>query len=102
MIPSSGLGFQPPFDADALERVLQSTRPEIRPILLEGMFPPMTRRQWGDLSRINDPVLQALFDATWQPFWDESTEEFLHDGAMDAYPVRRLVLERRRGSTASA
>lgn len=91
--------LRPPFDPDALERLLQSATPEIRPFLIQKLFRKPQARQWSHLSRINDPVLQALLDEAWQPFWRDFPVDVLEDESMDAYPGRRLALQRRRPST---
>lgn len=94
----------PPYDPDALERLLQQAIPDIRPLLLEGILPERKENSspWDHLSRINDPVLQALLEAFWQPFWEDFPIEVLEDRSMDTYPGRLLALERRRNPSSLA
>lgn len=87
-----------PFSADAVERILQNAVPEIRPFLLDRLFGRPDAQGWGQLSRINDPVLQSLLDEAWQPFWEPFETHVLEDESMDGYPGRRLALQRRRGA----
>lgn len=89
---------RPPFDPDALERLLQRALPEIRPYLEKSLFRHPQAQEWSQVSRINDPVLQALLDEAWQPFWADYAIQVLKDESMDGYPGRRLALERRRRS----
>lgn len=90
--------IRPPFDPDAVERLLQRADPEIRPFLTERLFLQPDEQGWSHLSRINSPVLQALLDEAWQPFWEGYPDHVLEDASMDAYPGRHLALARRRQS----
>ena len=91
-------GVRPGFDVEALERLLQAIRPEMRPeILAHFQFheePTPTR--YGHLVQFHDPELQPLLEEVWAPMWDavNATDD---DIARDTYgfPGREVAIKRR-------
>jgi hypothetical protein len=88
---------RPGFDADALERLLQAIRPDMRQeILAHFQFAEDTTRQYGYLVQFHDPKLQPLLEEVWAPMWDELNardEDIERD--VYGYPGREIALKRR-------
>lgn len=62
------------FDADALERLLQQIRPDMRGEILSYFQVGKSR---GHLVEIHDPQLQAILEEVWAPFWDNVPDQGL-------------------------
>lgn len=97
LTPADCAGVRPGFDVEALERLLQAIRPEMRPeILAHFQFHEASSRRFGLLVQFNDPQLQPLLEEIWAPMWDEvnATDD---DIARDTYgyPGREAALKRR-------
>lgn len=96
LTPDDRATLAPPFDADALERLLREIRPNMRGEIL-SYFQAGTSR--GHLVVIHDSRLQAILEEVWAPFWDNAPDQALEE---DWYrmPGRELALARRAAQRA--
>ena len=95
--PEDRVRVRPGFDSDALERLLQAIRPDMRQeIVGHFQFHPEGTRRYGHLVRFHDPRLQLLLEEVWAPMWDElnaADEDIERD--VYGYPGREIALQRR-------
>lgn len=87
----------PIFDVEAVERLLQHAKPELRAHFLALLSRQEERSSfhWSHLKQINDPVLHAILEEVYQPFWRTLPDDAFTDLSMDAYPGRMLAAKRR-------
>jgi hypothetical protein len=88
---------RPGFDADALERLLQAIRPDMRQeIVGHFQFHGESSPRYGHLMQFHDSQLQPLLEEVWAPMWDElnATDEEIERDAY-GYPGREIALQRR-------
>jgi hypothetical protein len=86
----------PVFDADALERLLQELRPDMRSEVLAYF---QKGKSSGHLVAIHDPHLQVILEEVWAPYWDNAPDEAIDE---DWYrvPGREIAKARRAAARA--
>jgi hypothetical protein len=94
---SERVKIAPVFDADALERLLGMTRPDMRDYIKSFFLPPEPgERSRGALTEIHDPQLQEVLEEVWAPIWDHEPDEVLYARVNPYYYPGREVAKRRR------
>jgi hypothetical protein len=88
----------PVFDADALERLLQELRPDMRNEILAYF---QMGKSSGHLVAIHDPHLQAILEEVWVPYWDNAPDEAI-DENWYRVPGREIAKARRAAARARA
>jgi hypothetical protein len=91
--------IQPGFDVDALERLLQMVRPDMRgEILAHFQVHESQQRSYGRLVEFYEPELQAVLEEVWAPMWDEvnATDQQIEENAY-GFPGREIAKQRRAG-----
>ena len=82
----------PHFDADALERLLQQVRPDMRGEILS--YFQMGQGARGHLVEIADPQLQSILEEVWAPFWEDASDQDLEENSYQM-PGREIAMARR-------
>ena len=85
------------YDVNALERLLGMIDPGERPEMLAAFqYNPEQAEsgEWEAVVRINDPVLQAVLEEVWAPYWDHYTDEQI-DREVGWLPGREVAKRRR-------
>jgi len=86
--------IRPPFDVDALERLMAAVEPGARPIILqEFQFPPPGEAV-PNLFKMGDPALQPLLDEIWAPFWELRPKAALFEDPDIQWPGKELARKR--------
>jgi hypothetical protein len=85
----------PDVDPDALERLLQMVRRDIRMEMLKTFQYPAPGEHFGYLFEFEDPQLQAVLEEVWAPAWEDVPDEILQKGGLP-HPGREIVLRRRQ------
>ena len=103
-LPEQDLGFhltaeerasiRPPFDVDALERLLAWIEPGARPILLQGFQFPPPGEAVPNVFKMGDPTLQPFLDEVWAPFWELDPESAAFDDPVIKWPGKELARKR--------
>jgi hypothetical protein len=91
------------FDADALERLLQMVRPDMRREILRFFQPRQEGEHLGHLAEFYDADLQVVLEEVWAPMWDDEPDEAIEENwyglpGRDAARRRREARRRESGS----
>ena len=95
--PEERANVQPGFDVDALERLLQIVRADMRQeILAHFQMHDAAERSHGQLVQFYDPHLQAVLEEVWAPMWNEvnATDRQIEENAY-GFPGREIARQRR-------
>ena len=94
--------IQSGYDADALERLLQMVRPDMRQeILAHFQVQDGSGRRYGQLVQLHEPQLQEVLEGVWAPMWDEvkATDQQIADNTFE-FPGREIAKQRRAAARA--
>jgi hypothetical protein len=97
LLPEDRARVQRGFDVDALERLLQHVRPDMRQeILAHFQVHDAPNRNYGQLVQFHDPQLQAILEEIWAPMWNEvnATDQQIQENAY-GFPGRDIARRRR-------
>jgi hypothetical protein len=85
----------PDVDPDALERLLQMVRRDVRMEMLKTFQYPAPGERFGYLFEMVEPELQAVLEEVWAPAWYDVSDELLEKGGLP-HPGREIALRRRQ------